>query len=163
MDNFRCAHNDHVCFEVLLPCLLIPEIWAHGTIKMANFLTQVVPENSCLLEHQSYTVDLISVNINISQGPIRFSLGKWPHDEACQATVRSAPVATYAWAKAPRWGSFRSLVVLLESLPKCREVKGPHRYQGQQWCCESLLAQTTRSGKHEGPGYRTQSLSLPPS
>lgn len=96
MDDFCCAHKDHICFEVLLPCLLIPEIWAHGTIKMANFLAQVVPENSCLLEHQSYTVDLIPVNIDISRGSVRLLPGKWPHDEACQGTVRSAPVVTYA-------------------------------------------------------------------
>lgn len=65
IEDFSCAHDDHVFHELFIPGLLVPEIGSHGPKDMCHILIKVVSEYSSLLKNKSHTVNLDSVSIKL--------------------------------------------------------------------------------------------------
>jgi hypothetical protein len=63
MDDLACADNYHAFGEVVIPDLLVPEIWSHRTEYVCHILVEIVLQHRRLLEHKSHAVSLVLVSV----------------------------------------------------------------------------------------------------
>jgi hypothetical protein len=69
IEDLSCADDYHVFGKVIVPDLLVPEVWSHRTENVCHILVEIILQHRRLLKYKSYAVSLVLVSI----GPFRGS------------------------------------------------------------------------------------------
>jgi hypothetical protein len=63
IENLARADNYHTFGEVIIPDLLIPEVWSHRAENVAHILVEIVLQHSRLLKHKSHALSLVFFSV----------------------------------------------------------------------------------------------------
>lgn len=160
IENLARADNYHTFGEVIIPDLLIPEVWSHRAENVAHILVEIVLQHSRLLKHKSHALSLVffqyliileALNQHTKKKAIRGALPSARSISSCCRMCLSRRTAIKVFPDPGNFVNFLVLRLIIDSSNLCLEPR---------WYSRPLLARIARFGTYEGSDPRSQSLAF---